>query len=218
VYWELPDVQAEFRKGRGIRNQIANISMLDIEKSREFQKNIYFCFIDYAKTFDCVDHSKLENSWRDRNTKSPYLPPEGSLACCNPWRHKELDMHVLFCKGWLKLHDMWLWLLKEISLEVSNVKWESSLVAQMVKHLPTMWETWVRSLGWEDLLEKEMATHSSTLAWRIPQMEEPGRLHSMGSQRVRHNWETKLNRTEYSILTAWFFRIWITQLEFNHLH
>ena len=126
-----------------------------IEKAREFQRNIYFCFIDYAKTFDCVDHSKLENSWRDRNTKSPYLPPEGSLACCNPWRHKELDMHVLFCKGWLKLHDMWLWLLKEISLEVSNVKWESSLVAQMVKHLPTMQETWVQSLGRKDLLEKE---------------------------------------------------------------
>ena len=59
---KLPEVQAGFRKGRGIRNQIANISMLDIEKSREFQKNIYFCFIDYAKTFDCVDHSKLENS------------------------------------------------------------------------------------------------------------------------------------------------------------
>ena len=64
---------------------------------------------------------------------------------------------------------------------------ESSLVAQMVKHLPVMWETWVRSLGWEDLLEKEMATHSSTLAWRIPRTEEPGRLQSMGSQRVRYD-------------------------------
>ena len=53
-----------------------------------------------------------------------------------------------------------------------------------------MWETWVRSLGWEDPLEKEMATHSSTLAWRIPWREEPGRLRSMGSQRVRHDWGT----------------------------
>ena len=52
----------------------------------------------------------------------------------------------------------------------------------MVKHLPTMWETRVQSLDWEDLLEKEMATHSSTLAWKIPWMEEPGRLQSMGSQ------------------------------------
>ena len=63
----------------------------------------------------------------------------------------------------------------------------ASLVAQMVKRLPAMWETWVQSPGWEDPLEKEMATHSSTLAWKIPWMEEPGRLQSMGSQRVRHN-------------------------------
>ena len=63
----------------------------------------------------------------------------------------------------------------------------TSLVDQMVKHLPTMREIRVQSLGQEDLLEKEMATHSSVLAWRIPWMEEPGRLQSMGSQRVRHN-------------------------------
>ena len=62
-----------------------------------------------------------------------------------------------------------------------------SLVAQMVKCLPAMWETWVRSLGWEDPLEKEVATHSSTLAWKIPWTEEPRRLQSMGLQRVRHN-------------------------------
>ena len=63
----------------------------------------------------------------------------------------------------------------------------ASLVAQMVKHLPTMQETQVQSLGWEDLLEKEMATHSSILAWKIPWTEEPGRLWSMGSQRVGHD-------------------------------
>ena len=55
---ELPDVQAPFRKGRGARDQIANSCWI-MEKAREFQKNIYFCFIDYAKTFDCVDHNKL---------------------------------------------------------------------------------------------------------------------------------------------------------------
>ena len=59
---ELPDVQAGFRKGRGV-----------IEKARQFQKNIYFCFIDYAKAFDCVDHNKLENSERDGNTRPPDL-------------------------------------------------------------------------------------------------------------------------------------------------
>ena len=58
VNQELPDVQAGFRKGRGTRNQIANICSV-IEKAREFQKNIYFCFIDYIKAFDCVDHNKL---------------------------------------------------------------------------------------------------------------------------------------------------------------
>ena len=60
-------------------------------------------------------------------------------------------------------------------------------MAQRVEHLPTMWETRVQSLGWEDLLEKEMATHSSILAWKIPWMEEPGGLQSMGLQRVGHN-------------------------------
>ena len=63
----------------------------------------------------------------------------------------------------------------------------TSLVAQMVKNPPAMQETWVRSLGWEDPLEKGMATHSSILAWRIPWTEEPGGLQSMGSQRVAHN-------------------------------
>ena len=60
-------------------------------------------------------------------------------------------------------------------------------MAQTVKHLPTMWETRVQFLRWEDLLEKEMATHSSILAWKIPRMEEPGSLQSMGSQRIRHD-------------------------------
>ena len=63
----------------------------------------------------------------------------------------------------------------------------TSLVAQMVRHLPTMWETQVQSLGREDPLEKEMAAHSSILAWKIPWTEEPGRLQSMGSQRVGHD-------------------------------
>ena len=59
--------------------------------------------------------------------------------------------------------------------------------SQMVKHLSAMQETWVRTLGWEDPLEKDMAIHSSTIAWKIPWTEEPGRLRSMGSQRVGHD-------------------------------
>ena len=74
---ELPDVQAGFRKGRGTRDQIAIIRWI-IEKAREFQKNIYFFFIDYAEAFDCVDHKKLENSERDGNTRP--LPLEKSVC------------------------------------------------------------------------------------------------------------------------------------------
>ena len=75
---ERPGVQAGLRKGREIRDQIANIHWI-IEKPREFQKNIYFCFIDSTKAFDSVDHNKLENSSRDGNT----LPPEESV-----WRSR----------------------------------------------------------------------------------------------------------------------------------
>ena len=70
--------------------------------------------------------------------------------------------------------------------EIFSVFTLTFLVAQMVKHLPTMQETGFQSLGWEDLLEKEMATHSNILAWKIPWTEKPGRLQSMGSQRVGH--------------------------------
>ena len=79
VNCELPDVQAGFRKGRGTRDQIANIRWIT-EKAREFQKNIYFCFIEYAKAFDYVNHNKLENSSRDGNTRPPDLPPEKSVC------------------------------------------------------------------------------------------------------------------------------------------
>ena len=73
---ELPDAQAGFRKGRGTRDQIANIRWI-IEKAREFQKNIYFCFIDYAKAFDCVDHNKLWKILKETgNTRPPDLPLE----------------------------------------------------------------------------------------------------------------------------------------------
>ena len=76
---ELSDVQDGFRKGRGTRDQIANICWI-IKKAREFQNNIYFCFIDYAKAFDYVDHNKLENSERDGNTRPPDLPLEKSVC------------------------------------------------------------------------------------------------------------------------------------------
>ena len=76
---ELPDVQAGFRKGRRTRDQIANIHWI-IEKAREFQKNIYICFIDYAKAFDCRSQQTVENSSRDGNTRPPDLSPEKSVC------------------------------------------------------------------------------------------------------------------------------------------
>ena len=93
-----------------------------------------------------------------------------------------------------------LWFIKELSpnrtedskyREVDCI--QTSLVAQTVKHLSTMWETWVGSLGQEDPLEKEMAIHSSTITWKIPWTEEPGRLQSIGSPRVGHDWATSLS-------------------------
>ena len=86
----------------------------------------------------------------------------------------------------------------------------SSLVAQRLKCLPGMWETWVWSLGQEDPLEKEMATHSSALAWRIPWREEPGTLQSMGSQRVGHDWATSFSLSLY-------IRNWISTLQADSL-
>ena len=79
VNCELPNVPAGFRKGRRTRDPIANIHWI-IEKAREFQKNIYFCFIDYAKAFDCVGYHKLKNSERNGNTRPPDLPLEKPIC------------------------------------------------------------------------------------------------------------------------------------------
>ena len=88
----------------------------------------------------------------------------------------------------------------------------ASLVTQRLKRLPPMWDTWVRSLGREDPLEKEIVTYSSILAWRIPRMEEPGGLQSTGSQRVRQDWATSLSLSQVSQrqilwLKRWMFNI-----------
>ena len=93
--------------------------------------------------------------------------------CPITWRIKQ---NLIF--GWVAFTQFWATILKE---------------AQTVKRLPAMQETRFRFLGWEDPLEKKMAIHSSTLAWKIPWTEEPDRLQSTGSQRVRHNWATSLH-------------------------
>ena len=89
VNHELPDVQAGFRKGRGTRDQIANIHWI-IEKARAFQKNIYFCFIDYAKAFDCVDHNKL---WKILKEEYQTTWPASWETCMQVRKQRlELDM------------------------------------------------------------------------------------------------------------------------------
>ena len=94
---ELPDVQAGFRKGRGTRGQIANIHWI-IEKEQEFKKNIYFCFIDYAKSFDCVDHNKM---WKIRNEMG--LPDHNFMG--NRWGNSGNSVR-LYCFG-LQNHCKW---------------------------------------------------------------------------------------------------------------
>ena len=87
---ELPDVQAGFRKGRGTRDQIANIRWI-IEKAREFQKNIYFCFIDYAKAFDCVDHNKLWKILKEMGIPATW---PASWEICMQVRKQQLELDM----------------------------------------------------------------------------------------------------------------------------
>ena len=87
---ELPDVQGGFRKGRGTRDQIANIRWI-MEKAREFQKNIYFCFIDYAKAFDCVDHNKLWKTVKEMRIQTTW---PASWEICMQVRKQQLELDM----------------------------------------------------------------------------------------------------------------------------
>ena len=127
---------------------------------------------------------------RQRHPTRALLPGKShgrrSLVGWSPWGREELDMTE-------RLHI-------HFSLSCTGEGNGTSLVAQMVKRLPTMRETQVQSLGQEDLLEKEMATHSSTRAWKIPGTQEPGRLQSMGLQIIKHVWEGNGNPIQCSCL------------------
>ena len=150
-------------------------------------------------------NSQLQNAFTFLYLKSSIF--RNSFGC-NPWINVSLfidfiyPIQMFYCRTY-NVFD--LRVLFQLPLGVSSNIWDSlnsrthlaprvwlkelysgaSLVAHMVKNLPEMQETWVRSLGWEDLLEKEMATHSSNLAWEIPWTEEPSGLQSMGLQRLR---------------------------------
>ena len=158
---ELPDVQAGFRKDRGTRDQLANIRWI-IVKARESQKNIYFCFIDYSKAFDCVDHNKLWKILQEMGIsdhlpcllRSLYAGQEATVRT----RHGTTD--------WFQI---------------------GKGVRQGCIQSPCLFNLYIQST------EKAMATHFSTLAWKIPWTEEPGGLQSMGSLGIRHDRATSLS-------------------------
>ena len=163
-----------------------------------------------------LNHVVILFWWLEWGGKPPYcltFLPAGTKVPTSPYPHQHLLLCVcVFSIVTILIDVRWFWFV--ISL-ISDAKhplmcllaiWipylekclsplRASLVAQMVKRLPALWETRVRSLGQEDPLEKEMATHYSTLAWKIPWMEESGGLQSMGLQRVRHDWVTSLSFT-----------------------
>ena len=224
---EISDVQAGFRKGRGTRDQIASIHWI-IKKAREFQKNIY-CFIDYAKAFDYVDHNKLWKILQEmgipdhltRLLRNLYAGQEATVRTghgTTDWfqigkgvcqgcllrnlyagqeeatvraGHGTRDSFQIgkgVCQGCLLSPCLFNLYSEYIKLNVGlNQAQAVILVSETVKCLSAMQETWVPSLGREDPLEKEMIAHSSTLAWKIPWMEDPGRLQPMGLQRVGNN-------------------------------
>ena len=142
-----------------------------VTKSRTQLSNFTFAFHFHALEKKMATHSNVL-AWRIPGTGEPGgLPSMGSHRVGHDWSDSAA-----------------------VAAAHSEV---SSLVAQKVKNLPAMWEIWVQSLGWEDPLENGMATHSSTLAWRIPWTEAPNRLQFMGSQRVRHHCAT--NNMHYDI-------------------
>ena len=216
---ELPDVEAGFRKGRGTRDQVANILWI-IDKAREFQKHIYLCFINYAKTFHCVDYNKL---WKflqeiripkaDRGVERKKGFRYALIGSCwhgkpvaRLWGNIRNAVNYSSNPGHLKLIVIGVSIcLPRLSLEI-----EVWLPTSLTYHRLASWgwliswpsccRWWVRDLFlytiWSLLAlhsEKAMTPHSSTLAWKIPWMEEPGRLQSMGLLRVGHDWATSLS-------------------------
>ena len=150
-----------------------------MEKAREFQKNIYFCFIVYAKDFDCVDHNKLWEILQEME-----IPDDLTCLLRNLYAGQEATVSTGYgTADWFQI-GKGVYQGYILSPCLFNL---ASLVAQTVKCLPAKRETWARFLGREDPLEKEMTIYSSTLAWKIRWTEKPDRLQSMGSQRVGHD-------------------------------
>ena len=163
---ELPDVQADFRKGRGTRDQIANICWI-IEKAREFQKIIYFCFIDYVKAFDCVDHNKLWKILKEMGIpghltfllRNLYAGQEATVRTgqldIEQWTHSNLGkeyIKAVYC------HPAYLTYMRNAGLEeaqaeikiagrnINNLRYadDTTLMAESEKELKSLWRKWKR--------------------------------------------------------------------------
>ena len=138
-------------------------------KAREFQKNNYFCFTDNTELFDYVDHNRLWKILKEMGILNSSVGKESTCKAGDPYLVPGSARSTGEGIGY-PLQYSW-----------------ASFVAQLVKDLSAMRETWVLSLGWEDPLEKGMATHSSILTWRIPWTGEPGGLQSTELQTAGHN-------------------------------
>ena len=196
------DVQAGFRKGRGTRGQIAKFARS--WKKQEFQKNIYFCLIVYAKAFDCVDHNKL---WKI--LKEMGIPDHLTWLLRNLYDGQEATVRTGHgttdwfqigkgvCQGcilspyFFNLYTEYIMRNARLDEAQAGIK----IARRNINNLRYADDTSLIAESEEELREKTMAPHSSILAWKIPWMEEPGRLQSRGLLRVRRDWTTSL----------WFF-------------
>ena len=182
VNHELPEVQAGFRKGRGTRDQIVNIRWI-IKKVREFQKNIYFCFIEYAKAFDCVDHNKL---WKI--LKEMGIPDHLTCLLRNLYAGQEATVGTGHgTTDWFQIGKG----VRQgciLSTCLFNLYTEYIRRNDGLKEAQAGTKIAGRNISNPRYVaEKAMVPHSSTLAWKIPWMEEPGRLQPMGMHRVGHD-------------------------------
>ena len=156
-------------------------SFLKNNAKSQTQKYTWYDFIEkFLKQIKLVSGFsgvKSENQVSEKKKERSYE----AVWRCLLWYQQAFNTYLPE-KRWCGYAHLWKYIKSMICL--------ASLVAQMVKNPPVMQETWVRSLGWEDPLEKGMAPHSNILAWRIPWTEAPDRLQSVGLQRVRHDWLT----------------------------
>ena len=172
---------------------------VNISPSNEYSRLISF-------RIDCFDllavQGTLKSLFQHHSSKA-------SIFQCSDFFMVQIS-HPNMTTGETIALTIWAFARKVISLLFNTLSKfvRASLVAQRLKHLPPMRETWVRSLGREGPLEKEMATHSSTLAWKIPWTEEPDRLQFMGSERVWHNWVTSISVSSVSSLEGKLWPTW----------